>query len=91
MFGLSKLRMAYSASSAREGRFFRQPGVSASAEETRLWRLANASEVRITDETFERHPNFDLRRYAKQSFGTYQERPVQVALRFSPKAARDTA
>ena len=66
-------------------------GRTAWAEETRLWRLANASEVRITDETFERDPNFDLRRYAKQSFGTYQERPVQVALRFSPKAARDAA
>ena len=61
------------------------------AEETRLWRLANASEVRITDETFERDPSFDLRRYAKQSFGIYQEQPVQVVLRFSPKVARDAA
>ena len=51
----------------------------------------NGSEVRITDETFERDPNFNLRRYAKQSFGTYQERPVRVTLRFSTKAARGTA
>ena len=61
------------------------------AKGTRLWRLANASEVQITDETFERDPDFDLRRYAKQSFGTYQERPVQVALRFGAEVVRDAA
>ena len=57
----------------------------------RLWRLANADEVRITDQTFERDPSFDLRRYAKQSFGTFQERPVQVALRFAAEVARDAS
>ena len=57
----------------------------------RLWRLANTDEVRITDQTFERDPSFDLRRYAKQSFGTFQERPVQVALPFTARVARDAA
>ena len=57
----------------------------------RLWRLANADEVRITDQTFVRDPSFDLRRYAKQSFGTFQERPVQVALRFAAEVARDAS
>ena len=43
------------------------------ANDTRLWRLANMSDARITDETFERDPAFDLQRYAKRSFGTFQE------------------
>ncbi|MCY4485655.1 MAG: WYL domain-containing protein [Deltaproteobacteria bacterium] len=57
--------------------------------DTRLWRLANVSEARITDETFERDSAFDLRRYAERSFGTFQERPVEVVLRFDADAAPD--
>ena len=60
-------------------------------EEPRLWRLANVSEPRISDETFERDPDFDLERYAKRSFGTFQEDPVEVVLRFAPGAARDAS
>ena len=61
-------------------------------EEPRLWRLANVSELRIiTDETFERDPEFDLERYAKRSFGTFQEKPVGVVLRFDAAAARDAS
>ena len=59
------------------------------ANDTRLWRLANMSEARITDETFERDLTFDLQRYAKRSFGTFQEEPVEVALRFDPSVASD--
>ena len=55
----------------------------------RLWRLANVSGARITDETFEQDPAFDLRRYAERSFGTFQEKPVDVVLRFNRDAARD--
>ena len=61
------------------------------ASEMRLWRLANISKLRITPETFQRDRNFDLRTYAKQSFGTFQERPAQVVLRFGPKVAQDAA
>ena len=61
------------------------------AGELRLWRLANVSNARLTDERFERDPSFDLRTYARRSFGTFQERPVKVALRFLPRAARDAA
>ena len=50
------------------------------ADEPRLWRLANMSETRITDEVFERDPAFDLQRYTERSFGTYQEKPVTVVL-----------
>ncbi len=59
------------------------------ANDIRLWRLANVSDVQITDETFERDPTFDLRHYAKRSFGTFQEEPVEVALRFDPSVASD--
>ena len=61
------------------------------AEEPRLWRLANVSEARMTDETFERDPEFDLQHYARRSFGTFQERPVNVVLRFDARAAPDAA
>ena len=61
------------------------------SEEPRLWRLANVSELCINDETFERDPEFDLERYAKRSFGTFQEEPVEVVLRFDPEVARDAS
>ena len=47
------------------------------SDEPRLWRLANMSEVRLTEETFERDPAFDLQRYARRSFGTFQEETRQ--------------
>ena len=58
-------------------------------DEPRLWRLANMSDARLVDETFERDPTFDLQHYAKRSFGTFQETPVDVVLRFDAAAARD--
>ena len=61
------------------------------AGELRLWRLTNVSDARLADERFERDPAFDLRAYARRSFGTFQERPVKVVLRFLPRAARDAA
>ena len=60
-------------------------------DEPRLWRLSNVSEARLTDETFERDPSFDLQRYARRSFGTFQERPVEVVLRFGASVARDAS
>ena len=57
--------------------------------EPRLWRLGNISEARITDEAFERDPAFDLQRYAERSFGTFQENPVDVVLRFDADAVPD--
>ena len=54
----------------------------------RLRRLANVSETRITGETFEQDPAFDLQRCAERSFGVLQERPVKVVLRFDFSALR---
>ena len=55
----------------------------------RLWRLGNMSGVRKTGEVFERDPEFDLRQYAAHSFGTFQENPLNVVLRFDADVARD--
>ena len=59
------------------------------ADDVRLWRLANVSEIQIIEETFECDPAFDLRSYAERSFGVFQEEPVEVALRFDAGAAQD--
>ena len=56
-----------------------------------LWRLANMEEVKLGLEDFERDPAFDLQAFARRSFGTFQEKPVKVVLRFSPCAALDAA
>ena len=59
--------------------------------EPRLWRLANMSEATLGLDDFERDPDFDLRRFARRSFGTFQETPVKVQLRFNAHAAPDAA
>ena len=61
------------------------------AGDMRLWRLANMSETRVTAETFTRDPEFDLEAYARRSFGTFQEEPVDVVLRFAAGAKRDAS
>ena len=57
----------------------------------RLWRLGNMSEAHVTGESFTRDPDFDLEAYARRSFGTFQEKPMDVVLRFSAEAKRDAA
>ena len=57
----------------------------------RLWRLGNMSEAHVTSESFTRDPGFDLESYARRSFGTFQEEPVDVVLRFTPEAKRDAS
>ena len=55
----------------------------------RLWRLANISAAGVTEEEFTRDPAFDLQQFARRSFGTFQEEPVPVALRFAAAVAQD--
>ena len=57
----------------------------------RLWRLANISGARPGLDDFERDPAFDLQAFARRSFGTFQEEPVKVVLRFDTRAAPDAA
>lgn len=59
--------------------------------EPRLWRLANISGAKPGLDDFERDRAFDLRAFARRSFGTFQEEPVAVALRFDARAAPDAA
>ena len=49
------------------------------------------SEAHVTGESFTRDPDFDLEAYARRSFGTFQEKPVDAVLRFTPEAKRDAA
>ena len=58
-------------------------------DEPGLWRLDRVREARVLEETFERNPEFDLRGYAERSFGTFQENPFEVVLRFDNDVAHD--
>jgi predicted DNA-binding transcriptional regulator YafY len=57
----------------------------------RLWRLDRIVSVDLLDRGFRRRQDFDLTAYAAQSFGVFQEEPIDVALRFDPDAADDAA
>ena len=57
----------------------------------RLWRLSRIGAVSIADESFTRDSAFDLRRFASRSFGTFQEKPATVVLRFAPCVVDDAA
>ena len=59
------------------------------ADDPRLWRLDRIREARILEQAFDRDPEFDLRSYAERAFGTFQEEPVDVVLRFDEDAAHD--
>ena len=61
------------------------------APQPRLWRLANIREYNNTGDFFDPDPDFDLRAFAARSFGTFQEEPVEVVLRFAPGPAADDA
>ena len=66
-------------------------GRSACGTEYQLWRLANISAPTVTAEPFTRDEAFDLQRFARRSFGTFQEQPVAVVLRFAAAVAEDVA
>lgn len=57
----------------------------------RLWRLDRIASVDVLDRCFERLEDFDLRAYAAQSFGVFQEEPLDVVLRIAPQAADEAA
>ena len=64
-------------------------GRSARGTEYQLWRLANISAPAVTGEPFTRDAAFDLQRFARRSFGTFQEQPVAVVLRFTAGAIKE--
>jgi predicted DNA-binding transcriptional regulator YafY len=59
--------------------------------EMRLWRLDRIVSADLVDRGFKRREDFDLAAYAAQSFGVFQEEPIDVVLRFGPEAADDAA
>ncbi|MDE8343606.1 MAG: WYL domain-containing protein [Acidocella sp.] len=56
--------------------------------EMRLWRLDRIVSADLLERGFNRQ-EFDLAAYAAQSFGVFQEPPMDVVLRFTPDAADD--
>ena len=66
-------------------------GRSPRGTKLQLWRLANISAAAVTEEPFTRDEAFDLQRFARRSFGTFQEQPVAVVLRFAAAVAADVA
>ena len=61
------------------------------ARDFRSFALSNIERVEPLDRTFVRKPTFSMRRYAENSFGVFQEKPVDVVWKFTPKAAPDAA
>ena len=59
--------------------------------EMRLWRLDRIDSADLLDRGFARREDFSLADYAEQSFGVFQEEPIDVVLRFAPEAAEDAA
>ena len=59
--------------------------------EMRLWRLDRIASVDLLDRCFTRREDFDLTAYAAQSFGVFQEEPMDVVLRIAPEAADEAA
>ena len=61
------------------------------AKDFRSFALSNIEKVDLLDQTFARKSSFSIEKYAENSFGVFQEQPIDVVWRFSPKAARDAA
>jgi predicted DNA-binding transcriptional regulator YafY len=55
------------------------------------YRLDRMSELRVTDKVGARPRDFDLDAYATRSFGSFQEQPYDVVLRFTPEVADEIA
>jgi predicted DNA-binding transcriptional regulator YafY len=61
----------------------------ANGRKFRMFSLPNIISVKSKDEFFERDPSFTLEDFAQNSFGVFQEEPVDVVWKFTPRAARD--
>jgi predicted DNA-binding transcriptional regulator YafY len=59
--------------------------------EMRLWRLDRIASIHLLDRGFARREDFSLADYVAQSFGVFQEEPMDVVLRFTPEAADDAS
>ncbi|MDD3013465.1 MAG: WYL domain-containing protein [Candidatus Gastranaerophilales bacterium] len=55
----------------------------------RLYNLTKIKSLKILDEYFDRDESFNLSEYSKNSFGVYQEEPLNVVLQFDKSVADD--
>jgi len=55
----------------------------------RLYNLTKIKSLKILDEYFDRNESFNLSEYSKNSFGVYQEEPLNVVLQFDKSVAED--
>ena len=60
-----------------------------SGRRPRLYALEETVEVEFLDSTFERDPNVDLRRFAANALGPFEEAPMEVCWRFAASDADD--
>jgi predicted DNA-binding transcriptional regulator YafY len=61
----------------------------ATGNKFRMFSLPNIISVKPSESFFERNPQFTLENFAKNSFGVYQEKAVDVVWKFTPRAAKD--
>ena len=57
--------------------------------ELRQYRLDKISKLAILDEYFEKDEKFSLGEYSNNSFGVYQEKPIDIVLEFDKSVAND--
>ncbi|WP_371418604.1 helix-turn-helix transcriptional regulator [Acidisoma sp. S159] len=57
--------------------------------EMRLWRLDRVLSVDLLDRSYAKRQDFDLATYARQSFGVFQEQPIDVILKIEPEGTPD--
>lgn len=58
-------------------------------DDIRMYDLARIEKLEIINEYFDMQENFNLKEYANNSFGVYQEEPFKVKLWFAPEVAED--
>jgi len=58
-------------------------------DDYRLWSLGNIERVEDVGKPFKRDTTFNLADYATNSFGVFQEKPVNIVWRFKKKAAAE--
>lgn len=64
-------------------------GFNEYVKDLRLYKVAKINNLSILDKYFEKDENFNLQEYCHNSFGIYQEKPLQIELEFDKNVAED--
>lgn len=64
-------------------------GFNEYVKDLRLYKVAKISNLSVLDEYFEKDENFNLQEFCHNSFGIYQEKPLQIELEFDKNVAED--